>query len=90
MPVYEYRCDQCGSFDQRREAVDASRPLPCPTCAAAARRVYTPLGGRSRAGANAGASAGDRARLDRARSGEPVVTGVPVGRRLRPGGSHTH
>ncbi len=90
MPVYEFRCDQCGSFDQRREVVDASRPLPCPTCAAAARRVYTPLAGRSRAGVTAGASAGDRARIDRARSGEPVVTGAPGGRRLHPGGSHAH
>jgi len=90
VPFYEYRCDDCGPFDALRSIEDATLPLPCPHCAQAARRVYTPPGGRSRAGLTGAASAGDRARLDRARTGEPVVTGSPSGRRLPSRGPHKH
>ncbi len=41
MPLYEYRCPQCGPFDVRRTLEEASTPLSCPTCTAPARRVYT-------------------------------------------------
>jgi len=32
MPLYEYRCEACGSFDQRRDSADATSPLDCPSC----------------------------------------------------------
>ena len=32
MPLYEYRCPQCGPFDVRRTLEEASTPLSCPTC----------------------------------------------------------
>ncbi len=89
MPLYEYRCEQCGPFDQRRQAEDASRPLPCPRCSATANRVYTPLASPSRIATGTQVSAGDRTRVDRARTGEPVITGPPAGRRLRSRG-HPH
>lgn len=90
MPVYEYRCNQCGPFDQRRNAEDSSRPPPCPTCSAATKRVYTALAVHSRSGALAASNAAEAALVDRARTGEPIITGPPVGRRFSSGGHHQH
>lgn len=92
MPVYVYRCDQCGPYDQRRNAEDSSRLLPCPRCSGDTKRVYTAPAIRSRSGALGGASAASAAgdRIDRARAGEPIVTGAPVGRRIPSTGSHVH
>ena len=89
MPLYTYRCTDCGPFDSRRGVDEAALPLPCPTCAGPARRVYTAPGLRSRSGPLAGAGAADRALVDRALTGEPTVTSRPTGRRL-PGGTHRH
>ena len=81
MPVYEYRCQPCGPFDQRRGVAEATAPASCPTCAQPAARAYTPPGGRRAGGVLTGAGRSERARIDRARSGEPTVTGPPTGRR---------
>jgi len=89
MPLYEYRCEACGSFDQRRDSADATSPLDCPSCARPARRVYTAPGSRSRSGPLAAAGRGDRARIDRALTGEPARTALPAGRRL-PAAPHAH
>jgi putative FmdB family regulatory protein len=89
VPLYEYRCPECGAFDVRRDPRQASAPLPCPTCSAPARRVYTAPGTTLRKGALAGAGAADRARIDRALSGEPTVGGPGAGRAL-PRGRHRH
>ena len=88
MPLYEYRCPQCGPFDLRRAVEEASAPLSCPTCDAPVRRVYTAPGTATLNGPLSGAAAAERARVDRARSGEPVVTGPGRGRRLPTGGHH--
>ncbi len=84
MPLYEYRCQHCGPFDHRRSAEDASRPLPCPRCSTPANRVYTPLASPTRNRTSTAANA-----VDRAHSGEPVITGPPAGRRLHSRG-HPH
>lgn len=89
MPVYEYRCPACGPFDVRRGFEQAVQPAPCPTCSSPARRVYTAPATRSRSGPFAGASAADRALLDRARSGEPTLTTARSGPRL-PSRPHRH
>ncbi len=89
MPLYEYRCAQCGPFDHRRDAEQASTPLTCPRCWAPARRVYTPPAIHKRTGPLAGASAADRARVDRALTGEPTVT-TQLGGRPLPAHSHRH
>lgn len=88
MPLYEYRCAQCGSFDRWRDTSQANVPLPCPHCSAPARRVFSAPATRTRTGSVAGASVPDRARMDRALTGEPTVTTQPRGR--RPRGSHRH
>jgi putative FmdB family regulatory protein len=33
MPFYEFLCESCGSFEQRREMSRAGEPAPCPDCA---------------------------------------------------------
>ncbi|HEV7725824.1 MAG TPA: zinc ribbon domain-containing protein [Modestobacter sp.] len=90
MPLYEFRCPRCGPFDLHRDMRDAAATAPCPSCDESAQRRYSVGVGRPPSGALRDAGRTDRARLDRARSGEPVVTGPPAGRRLpRPGG-HRH
>jgi putative FmdB family regulatory protein len=33
MPIYEYKCEQCGgSYEQMRRMTDADRDLECPSC----------------------------------------------------------
>jgi putative FmdB family regulatory protein len=90
VPVYEFRCARCGPFDLRCGMADAAAEAPCPSCGRPAGRWYGVGAARVPTGALRDAGRGDRARADRARSGEPVVTGPPSGRRLpRPGG-HRH
>ena len=90
MPLYEFRCPDCGPFDLRSDMADAAATAPCPACSRPAARRYSVGAGRPPAGALRDAGRADRARADRARSGEPIVTGPPSGRRLpRPGG-HRH
>ncbi len=39
MPIYEYRCAECGHRYERREGFDAPSLQHCPRCGAEARRV---------------------------------------------------
>lgn len=87
MPLYEYRCAQCGAFEHRRDTEHANAPLLCPACSAPARRIYTAP--HTRTGPLARADAADRARIGRALTGEPVITPAPQGRPL-PTRSHRH
>ena len=41
MPLYEFECDACGSFDVFRPLSRASEPAACPTCAGEAARVWS-------------------------------------------------
>ena len=90
MPLYEFRCPDCGPFDLRRDMADAAATAPCPSCGRPAGRHYGVGAGRPPTAALRDAGRADRARLDRARSGEPVVTGPPSGRRLPRAGGHRH
>jgi len=40
VPVYEFLCKNCGSFEQRRSFVEAGDPMMCPSCGEEARRIY--------------------------------------------------
>ncbi|MCS7226804.1 MAG: zinc ribbon domain-containing protein [Gloeomargarita sp. SKYB31] len=42
MPVYDFRCRQCGEFEVWRSLSEMSLPVYCPTCGASAQRIYTP------------------------------------------------
>ncbi|MGY1838751.1 MULTISPECIES: FmdB family zinc ribbon protein [unclassified Modestobacter] len=90
MPLYEFRCPECGPFDLHRDMRDAAATAPCPACDRTAPRHYRVGVGRPPTGALRDAGRADRARVDRARSGEPLVTGPPTGRRLPGGAAHRH
>ncbi|MGH3087937.1 MAG: FmdB family zinc ribbon protein [Rubrobacteraceae bacterium] len=40
MPLYEFLCENCGSFDRHRPLGEANETMPCPECGENARRVY--------------------------------------------------
>jgi putative FmdB family regulatory protein len=44
MPVYEFSCGECGSFDLVRPVADVEAPAECPSCGTRARRRFTPPG----------------------------------------------
>jgi len=44
MPRYDYFCRSCGIFEHLCALQAASDPVVCPTCATAAKRVYSPPG----------------------------------------------
>ncbi|WP_448616741.1 FmdB family zinc ribbon protein [Modestobacter sp. URMC 112] len=90
MPLYEFRCARCGPFDVHRAMQDASATAPCPSCRQPATRSYAVGVGRPSGGALRDAGRADRALVERAYSGEPVVTGPPSGRRLPRPGAHRH
>ncbi len=41
MAIYEYRCDQDGTFDVTRPLGTAPPSVPCQTCGTEARRVFS-------------------------------------------------
>jgi putative FmdB family regulatory protein len=44
MPVYAFACDGCGPFELTRAMSESGAPAHCPSCGAAAARVFTPPG----------------------------------------------
>lgn len=44
MPLYEFRCETCGTFEQWRIMREASKPMLCPTCHVEAKRIYSVAG----------------------------------------------
>lgn len=90
MPIYEYRCDGCGPFSLWREATHSSTGMICPDCLSEARRRYTGVAIVSATGGSANAGAIERARINRARTGEPHVTGALSGSSLPRSRRHAH
>ncbi|MEM9253376.1 MAG: zinc ribbon domain-containing protein [Planctomycetota bacterium] len=41
MPLYEYHCDDHGTFAEFASVADCEKPQPCPDCGAEARRAIT-------------------------------------------------
>lgn len=41
MPIYEYRCQNCGDFSALRPMKDSNLPYRCPTCTAMATRILS-------------------------------------------------
>ena len=42
MPLYEFRCDRCGPFDQWRTMAESSNPAYCPSCQETGKRIFSP------------------------------------------------
>lgn len=38
MPIYQYKCDQCGVFNASAPMSEFDQPIDCPTCGASAPR----------------------------------------------------
>ena len=90
MPLYEFHCRSCGSFNLRRDMQDASDVAMCPSCDRTARRVYSVSAFRPETGPLRDATQADRQRLNRARSGEPVITRPASGHRFPTPQGHHH
>lgn len=41
MPLYEYRCQSCGDFEQWRSLAEVSTPMVCPTCDQVAQKIFS-------------------------------------------------
>ncbi|NER78059.1 MAG: zinc ribbon domain-containing protein [Leptolyngbya sp. SIO1D8] len=42
MPLYEFKCDPCGVFDEWRSLADRNVPAYCPICQKLGKRVFSP------------------------------------------------
>ncbi len=42
MPVYVFRCTDCGRFERQCSMAEVDDDTRCPTCGDSARRVFTP------------------------------------------------
>jgi len=42
MPLYEFKCDDCGVVDLWRSIAERNDPANCPTCQQAMKRVFSP------------------------------------------------
>lgn len=42
MPLYEFRCEDCGVFELWRSIVEATAPAHCPDCEVVGRRIFSP------------------------------------------------
>ena len=73
MPVYRFRCDSCGEFEESLPLASASAARDCPDCSARAPRVFAPIGlGR---GSSIGMRLADRA--GESAHAPAVVSGPP-------------
>ncbi|MGG6269631.1 FmdB family zinc ribbon protein [Leptolyngbya sp. AN03gr2] len=43
MPLYEFKCDDCGVFDVWRSMSESSNAASCPECNEPGKRIFTPL-----------------------------------------------
>jgi putative FmdB family regulatory protein len=41
MPLYEFRCHDCGIFDEWRMMAESNAPAYCPSCQKQAKRVFS-------------------------------------------------
>jgi len=91
MPIYEFVCEGCGPFEQRRSFAEAGDPMSCPSCGNEAQRVFSIPNTRSMPVALSGA-------MNRAEKSahEPAVMRKPAdgklpGKKYSPGhGGHCH
>lgn len=92
MPIYEFLCEDCGPFEERRSFAEAGASTACPFCGEAARRVYSMPSTRKMPSALSNAmrrteKSAHEPEVVRKHAGDPLP-----GRRYRPshGGHHGH
>lgn len=42
MPLYEFKCNDCGIFDAWRSLAEYNNPVNCPDCSQSATRIFSP------------------------------------------------
>ena len=42
MPLYEFRCDDCGVFEAWRTLAERDTPASCPHCQQMGKRIFSP------------------------------------------------
>lgn len=42
MPLYDFRCETCGIFEQWLTLAEIAAPVHCPTCSEQAKRIFSP------------------------------------------------
>lgn len=42
MPLYEFKCDDCGKFELWRSMAESSHPAYCPSCQTLGKRIFSP------------------------------------------------
>jgi putative FmdB family regulatory protein len=88
MPVYEYSCPACGSFDREQPfALASAAPVACGSCGLESARVFSAPGGRGprRTRQLEGAGTSTLKRVDRSEQGIPRVGAPPPGRHMHGG-----
>lgn len=82
MPLYEFLCEDCGSFERRRPFGESNDPTPCPDCGEHTRRVYSAPGVVSTSAAQKKARSlnerGAEPKLAKRREGEKSAAPKPV------------
>lgn len=85
MPTYDFVCEDCGGFEQKRAFAEASAGTACPSCGKEAKRVYSmPNTRRMPAGLS---KAMDRSEKS---AHEPEVVRHPVGGATGKEHRHSH
>jgi putative FmdB family regulatory protein len=85
VPVYEFVCDDCGPFEQRRSLAEAGDQMACPSCGREARRVYSMPNSRKMPAALSAAMA----RAEKS-AHEPEVNQRPAGGQTSSGKKFQH
>ncbi|PZD74410.1 hypothetical protein C1752_01243 [Acaryochloris thomasi RCC1774] len=65
MPLYDFRCETCGEFDAWQTLAELDQPMPCPTCPATTKRLFS--------ASNISLSSGKLRTMDRQVASEPRV-----------------
>ena len=42
MPLYQFKCDDCGTFEEWRSLAKSSDPAYCPSCQELSKRIFSP------------------------------------------------
>jgi len=84
MPLYDYLCTGCGSFEAHADVSLASVGMSCPSCSAPATRLFSSPGGRvpRRQRQLEGLGGAALRRVDRAQAGAPSAGAMPAGTQL--------
>ena len=71
MPLYEFRCNDCGIFDEWRTMSESSNPAHCPHCQELAKRIFSNVGIKLNGALRLGKTANSEPKLVEKRDFDP-------------------